>query len=283
MDVGGGLGIDYDGSQTDFESSVNYTLQEYANDVVYHIQNVCDEAEVPHPTIITESGRAIAAYHSVLVFNVLGVTGFGEEEVPQELPEDAEQPLIDLLETYTALSAKNLLESFHDAQQALDSALNLFSLGYLPLQQRSLAENIYWAICRRIQKMAKELDYFPEELEGAGQPAVGYVLLQLLVVPEHARQLGGEAAVPDHADPPPGRGADAPRRARRYLLRFRRQDRPVHRSPRREEDPSSAPVQWEAYYPGAFLVGAYQEILGDLHNLFGDTNAVHVRWATTTR
>src|SRR5215470_12347372 len=117
MDVGGGLGIDYDGSQTDFESSVNYTLQEYANDVVYHIQSVCDEAEVEHPIIISESGRAIAAYHSVLVFNVLGVTGFGEEEIPQELPEDAEQPLVDLLLTYKNLSTKKMLEPFHDAQQ----------------------------------------------------------------------------------------------------------------------------------------------------------------------
>src|SRR5271169_4886984 len=165
LDVGGGLGIDYDGSQTDFESSVNYTLQEYANDVVYHIQNVCDEAEVPHPTIVTESGRAIAAYHSVLVFNVLGVSGYGENGV-EAIPEDAEQPLIDLKETLRALSSKNLLESFHDAQQSLDSALNLFSLGYLPLVQRSLAENYYWAICRRIHRMAKELDYFPEDLEG---------------------------------------------------------------------------------------------------------------------
>jgi arginine decarboxylase len=165
MDVGGGLGIDYDGSQTDFESSVNYTLQEYANDVVYHIQQVCDEAEVPHPTIISESGRAIAAYHSVLVFNVVGVTGFGEEEVPRELSDEVEQPLFDLLETSKSLSSKNLLESFHDAQQALDSALNLFSLGYLPLNQRSMAENLYWAICRRIQRMAKGLDPYPEELE----------------------------------------------------------------------------------------------------------------------
>src|SRR6202162_6296574 len=125
LDVGGGLGIDYDGSQTDFESSVNYTLQEYANDVVYHIQNVCDEAEVPHPIIVSESGRAIAAYHSVLVFNVLGVTGPGDEEVPQDLPGDPEQPLIDLAETYRGLSAKNVLESYHDAQQALDTRLNL--------------------------------------------------------------------------------------------------------------------------------------------------------------
>src|SRR6266403_999921 len=110
MDVGGGLGIDYDGSQTDFESSVNYTLQAYANDVVYHVQNVCDEAEVPHPTIVSESGRAVAAYHSVLVFNVLGVTGFGDGESMPEIPDDVEQPLIDLKETLRALSNKNLLE-----------------------------------------------------------------------------------------------------------------------------------------------------------------------------
>src|SRR6201999_1720748 len=115
LDVGGGLGIDYDGSQTDFESSVNYTLQEYANDIVYHIQNVCDESNVPHPTIVTESGRAIAAYHSVLVFNVLRVSGLGDEEVPQELPPDPEQPLTDLLETYRSVTQRNLLEAYHDA------------------------------------------------------------------------------------------------------------------------------------------------------------------------
>src|SRR5947209_10732426 len=166
LDVGGGLGIDYDGSQTDFESSVNYTLEEYARDVVYHIQSICDEAEVPHPNIVSESGRAVAAYHSVLVFNVLGVSGFGEAELPGSLPEDSEQPLIDLFETNRSITKKNLLESYHDAQQALDSALNLFSLGYLTLQQRSLAENFYWAICRKIHKYASELDLFPEELEG---------------------------------------------------------------------------------------------------------------------
>src|SRR6202050_5722777 len=107
MDVGGGLGSGYAGSHTAFESSVNYTLQEYANDVVYHIQSVCDEAEVPHPIIVSESGRAIAAYHSVLVFNVLGVTGFGDGESAPEIPEDAEQPLIDLKETLRGLSSKN--------------------------------------------------------------------------------------------------------------------------------------------------------------------------------
>src|SRR5262249_5797727 len=106
MDVGGGLGIDYDGSQTDFESRVNYTLQEYANDVVYHIQNVCDEAEIPHPMIVSESGRAIAAYHSCLVFNVLGVTGFGDAETLPEMGEDVEQPVLDLKDTFKSLSNK---------------------------------------------------------------------------------------------------------------------------------------------------------------------------------
>src|SRR5690349_12259621 len=165
LDVGGGLGIDYDGSQTDFESSVNYTLQEYANDVVYHIQAVCDESGLAHPTIVSESGRAITAYHSALVFNVLGVAGYGDEEV-RELPAEPEQPLIDLQETYRSLSSKNMLESYHDSQQALDQALNLFSLGYLPLEQRCLAENLFWSICRRVQKLARDLDDVPEEFEG---------------------------------------------------------------------------------------------------------------------
>src|SRR5205823_9324702 len=110
--------------------------------------------------------RAIAAYHSVLVFNVLGVAGMGDSGVPTELPSEAEQPLIDLAETLRGLTAKNLLESYHDAQQALDQALNLFSLGYLSLEQRCIAENLYWAISRRIQRQARELDYYPEELEG---------------------------------------------------------------------------------------------------------------------
>ncbi|MEK7752382.1 MAG: biosynthetic arginine decarboxylase [Acidobacteriota bacterium] len=276
MDVGGGLGIDYDGSQTDFESSVNYTLQEYANDVVYHIQNVCDEAEVPHPTIVSESGRAIAAYHSALVFNVLGVSGFGEEDIPQELPEDAEQPLADLLETFRGLSAKNLLESFHDSQQALDSALNLFSLGYLPLKQRSMAENLYWAICRRIQRMAKELEYFPEELEGlegmlSDTYFCNFSLFQSMPDSWAVKQLF--PILPIHRlEEPPARHAvlgdiscDSDGKVDQFIdRRDVKKTLPLH------------PFNGEPYYLGAFLVGAYQEILGDLHNLFGDTNAVHV-------
>jgi arginine decarboxylase len=275
LDVGGGLGIDYDGSQTDFESSVNYTLQEYANDVVYHIQNVCEEAEVPHPTIISESGRAIAAYHSVLVFNVLGVSGFGDETVPA-IPEDAEQPLIDLQETFKSLSSKNLLEAFHDAQQSLDSALNLFSLGYLPLAQRSQAENLYWSICRRIHKLAKELDYFPEELEAldgmlSDTYFCNFSLFQSVPDSWAVKQLFPIMPihrldeVPTHAGVLGDISCDSDGKVDQFIdRRDVKRTLPLHAF-------NGAP-----YILGAFLVGAYQEILGDLHNLFGDTNAVHV-------
>ncbi len=277
LDVGGGLGIDYDGSQTDFESSVNYTLQEYANDVVHHIQNVCDEAEMPHPTIVTESGRAIAAYHSVLVFNVLGVSGYGGDEIPKQVPDDYEQPVIDLLDTYRELTTKNLLESFHDAQQSLDSALNLFSLGYLPLEQRCVAENLYWAICRRIQRMADKLEYYPEELEGldfmlSETYFCNFSLFQSMPDSWAVKQLF--PIMPIHRlDEPPTRHAvlgdiscDSDGKVEQFIDR-----RDVKKTLQLH------PFDGRPYLLGAFLVGAYQEILGDLHNLFGDTNAVHVR------
>jgi arginine decarboxylase len=275
MDVGGGLGIDYDGSQTDFESSVNYTLQEYANDVVYHIQNVCDEAEVQHPTIVTESGRAIAAYHSVLVFNVLGVSGFGDESF-ELVSEDAEQPLIDLQEAYKSLSSKNLLESFHDAQQSLDSALNLFSLGYLPLVQRSQVEKLYWAICRRIHRMAKELEYYPEELEPldgmlSDTYFCNFSLFQSMPDSWAVKQLFPIMPIHRLNEMPSRSGVlgdiscDSDGKIDQFIdRRDVKKTLPLH------------PFNGEPYLLGAFLVGAYQEILGDLHNLFGDTHAVHV-------
>lgn len=276
LDVGGGLGIDYDGSQTDFESSVNYTLQEYANDVVYHIQNVCDEADVPHPIIVSESGRAIVAYHSALVFNVVGVTGFGEEEVQLPVPEEAEQPVLDLQETFRGLSPKNLLESYHDAQQALDAALNLFSLGYLPLQQRSLAENLYWAICRRVFNHAKELDFFPEELEGlegllADTYFCNFSLFQSMPDSWAIKQLFPIMPIHRLKEAPTHRGVlgdiscDSDGKVDQFIdRRDVKRTLPLHT------------FNDHPYYLGAFLLGAYQEILGDLHNLFGDTNAVHV-------
>ncbi len=281
LDVGGGLGIDYDGSQTDFESSVNYTLDEYANDVVHHIQNVCDDAEVPHPTIISESGRAVTAYHSCLMFNVLGVTGFGDHEVPMEIREDFEQPLIDLVLTYKSLTAKNLLESHHDAQQSLDSALNMFSLGFLSLEQRSMAENLYWNISRRILQVAKGLDYFPEELEGlesllSDTYFCNFSLFQSMPDSWAIKQLF--PVMPIHQlDEKPTRHAvlgdiscDSDGKIDRFIdRRDVKHTLPLHQ------------FTGQNYYLGAFLIGAYQEILGDLHNLLGDTNAVHVHLTET--
>jgi arginine decarboxylase len=276
LDVGGGLGIDYDGSQTDFESSVNYTLQEYANDVVYHVQSVCDDAQVPHPAIISESGRAVAAYHSVLVFNVLGVTGFGDAENAPEVTDDMEQPLIDMRETFRGLSNKNLLESFHDVQQALDSALHLFSLGYLPIQQRSLAENLYWIICRRIHKLASQLDYFPEELEGlesllSDTYFCNFSLFQSMPDSWAVKQLFPVMPIHRLQEEPRRRGiigdisCDSDGKIDQFIdRRDVKKVLPLH------------DFNGQQYFLGAFLVGAYQEILGDLHNLFGDTNAVHV-------
>src|SRR5947209_6921558 len=166
LDVGGGLGIDYDGSQTDFESSVNYTLQEYANDVVFRIKSVCDESGVPHPAIISESGRAVVANHSMLVFDVLGVSNFDRYTVPPEIPSDAPQQVSDLFSMCRELSKKNLLESYHDAVQIMDEALNAFNLGALSIESRALVECLFWAVCGKTLRLVRELDYTPEELTG---------------------------------------------------------------------------------------------------------------------
>jgi len=276
LDVGGGLGVDYDGSQTNFESSANYTLQEYANDVVYHVQSVCDEAGVAHPTIVSESGRAVVAYHSALVFGVLGVAGQGENDVPLQLPEDAEQPLLDLLDTYQNVTVRNVLEGYHDASQALDMAMNLFAGGYLPLVQRSMAENLFWAICHKIQRLSKQLEFVPEELEGLDAMLsdtyfCNFSLFQSMPDSWAIKQLF--PVMPIHRlNERPTRHAvlgditcDSDGKIEQFIdRRDVKRTLPLH------------PFNGEPYYLGAFLLGAYQEILGDMHNLFGDTNAVHV-------
>jgi arginine decarboxylase len=278
LDVGGGLGVDYDGSQTNFESSMNYTLEEYANDVIYHVQSVCDEVGVPHPTIVSESGRAVVAYHSVLVFNVLGVAGFGDEAAMPSAPsEEHEQPIVDLIETYQTLTARNALEAYHDAQQALDIALGLFNGGYLPLQQRSLAENLYWAICAKLQRLVQQMDDVPEDLQGLDEALSdtyfgnfslfqsipdSWAIKQLFpVMPIHrlAQRPTAHAVIGDIT-------CDSDGKIDQFIdRRDVKKSLPLH------------PFTGDPYYLGVFLVGAYQEILGDLHNLFGDTHAVHVR------
>jgi len=276
LDVGGGLGVDYDGSQTNFESSMNYTLEEYANDVVYHVQTVCDEAGVPHPTIISESGRAVVAYHSVLVFNVLGVSGFGDEKVPTTGDPEWEQPLLDLIETYNNVTARNALEAFHDAQQALDMALSLFSGGYLPLVQRSMAENLFWAICTRLQRLTQSMPEVPEDLQNLDEQLsdtyfCNFSLFQSIPDSWAIKQLFPVMPIHRLEEKPTNHAVlgditcDSDGKLDRFVdRRDVKKTLPLHAA-------SGAP-----YYLGVFLVGAYQEILGDLHNLFGDTHAVHV-------
>ncbi|MGE3705825.1 MAG: biosynthetic arginine decarboxylase [Vicinamibacterales bacterium] len=276
MDVGGGLGVDYDGSQTNFESSVNYTLQEYANDVVYHLQTVCDEAKVPHPTIISESGRAVVAHHSLLVFNVLGVSGFGNGDFPIVATPEMEQPLVDLIETYNSLTTRNATESYHDAQQALDMAMNLFSGGYLPLDQRSQAENLYWAICVKLQKIIQGQDEVPEDLQNLDDSLsdtyfCNFSLFQSIPDSWAIKQLF--PIMPIH------RLNERPTQHAVLGDITCDSDGKIDQFIDRRDVKKSLPLHafnGSPYYLGVFLVGAYQEILGDLHNLYGDTHAVHV-------
>lgn len=281
LDVGGGLGVDYDGSQSDTASSVNYTMQEYANDVVYHIQSVCDEASVDHPQIFSESGRAIAAQHSVLVLETLGVTSQVSHDLPEWAsadgpPQHFEQPVQDLWYSYRDLVSGNVMESFHDAQSALDLCMNLFSGGYLPLEQRVAAETLYFAICRRVRELKFDDDHIPEDLTNLNR-----MLSDIYFANFSLFQSLPDAWAIDHLFPimPIHRLNEKPTRhavlgditcdsdgkvdsfvcgeGRRTTLRLH-------------------PINDQPYLLGVFMVGAYQEILGDLHNLFGDTHAVHI-------
>jgi len=277
IDVGGGLGVDYDGSQTNFESSMNYTLEEYANDVVYHIQTVCDEASIPHPTIVSESGRAVVAYHSALVFNVLGVSGFGDEKVPTTPNQDWEQPILDLVETYNNVTSRNALEAFHDAQQALDMALSLFNGGYLPLEQRSMAENLFWATCTKLQRITQSMSEVPEDLQNLEETLsdtyfCNFSLFQSIPDSWAIKQLFPVMPIHRLNEKPTNHAVlgDITCDSDGKLDRF------VDRRDVKKTLPLHSCNGHDPYYLGVFLVGAYQEILGDLHNLFGDTHAVHV-------
>ncbi|WP_020473518.1 biosynthetic arginine decarboxylase [Zavarzinella formosa] len=277
LDVGGGLGIDYDGSQTDFESSVNYTLQEYANDVIFRVKAVCDETGVPHPTIISESGRAVVAYHSVLVFDVLGTSNFDKCVAPDEIPEDSPQPIRDLFTIHKEMNKRNFLESYHDSTQAIEETLNLFNLGYMAIEQRALAERLFWAVGRKIQRLFKELDYVPEELTN----------LETMLSDTYFCNFSVFQSMPDSwaikqlfPMMPIHRLGEAP--TRRAVLgditcdSDGKIDQFIDRRDVRGTLELHPHIIGEPYYLAGFLVGAYQEILGDLHNLFGDTNAVHI-------
>ncbi len=279
LDVGGGLGVDYDGSQTNFSSSMNYTMQEYANDIIYGMKEICDSEEVPHPHIVSESGRAAVAHHAVLVVDVLGTTEFTHKAVSDTLPDDAEPVVRNLLATYKELTRKNLLEAYHDAVDFKEESLQLFSLGHLSLEQRVLAEDIFWSICHRVLKLSRDMEHPPEELEGLERTLSDTYFCNFSVF----QSLPDSWAI-DHLFPvmPIHRLTEEP--TRRAVLA----DITCDSDGKLEEfigrrDVKHVlelhPLRGDDYYIGIFLVGAYQEILGDLHNLFGDTNDVQVSLA----
>ena len=284
IDVGGGLGIDYDGSGTNFPSSMNYTLNEYASDVVYRVGSVCNARNIPHPLIISESGRAIAAHHSVLIFNVLGrsaldrfrVDGRDAEEFGGEsaLP----QPVRDLLDAYRNIDERRLVECYHDALTARDQALQMFNLGLLSLEFRGLTERLYWASCARIRDVCRRLGRFPEELEDLENVLsdtyfCNFSIFQSLPDSWAIDQLFPIMPIHRLCELPSRKAVladitcDSDGKVDRFVG-----PRDVKRTLELHE-----PIAGEDYYLGAFLVGAYQETLGDLHNLFGDTNVVHIK------
>ncbi len=276
IDVGGGLAVDYDGSQTNFPSSTNYTMQEYANDIVAHVMDACDAAGVPHPTIISESGRALVAHHSALIFNVLGTTELAAGRVPESLPEDAPDVLYNLHECYQHITRKNIQEAFHDAMHYREEAMTLFKLGYLSLVGRSQVETLFWNCCRRILKIVRNLAWVPEELQPLERALSDTYFCNFSTfqsVPDFwaVGQLFPVAPIHRLGEEPTRRGTiaditcDSDGKVDRFIdLRDVKDVLELH------------PPQGEDYYIGMFLTGAYQEILGDMHNLFGDTNAVHV-------
>jgi arginine decarboxylase len=280
IDVGGGLGVDYDGSKTDFGSSINYGLQEYANDVVFHIKEICDAAGVEHPTIISESGRAMVAYHSVLVFNIIGWSGFARFDLPAELT-DADRktmpaPVVQLFETFQGVSEQNFMEYYHDAQLSKDAVLNLFNLGYCSLEHRSLAERLYFGICSKVLNIVRKLDYVPDEFHGleamlSDTYFCNYSIFQSMPDSWAIDQLFPIMPIHRLNEEPTCRGiladitCDSDGKVDRFIdRRHVKSVLELH------------PYDGNDYCVAAFLVGAYQEILGDLHNLLGDTNAVHV-------
>jgi arginine decarboxylase len=277
FDAGGGLGVDYDGSQTNFASSMNYTLQEYANDLVFALQEICDASDVPHPTIVTESGRAVVAHHSMLVMDILGVGEFDVGKAPDTLPEDAHRVVKNLLDEYREISTKNLREAYHDAVEYREEALSLFALGSLSLTERMIAEDIFWAICQKILNMVRDLREIPEEFDGLERALsdtyfCNFSMFQSLPDIWAIDQLF--PVMPIHR-----LDEEPTRRAVLADITCDSDGKIDHFIDRRDVKNvlELHPVNpGDDYYMGVFLVGAYQEILGDLHNLFGNTNTVHV-------
>jgi arginine decarboxylase len=276
LDVGGGLGVDYDGSQTNFESSMNYSMQEYANDIVFSMQELCDADSIPHPTIVSESGRAVVAHHACLIIDILGVSEFDVGRVPEKVHEDAPPVVRNLVDAFREVSRKNFLEVYHDALEYKDECLTLFALGHLSLSERVIAEEAFWGICQKILRIIRELKEVPEELEGLEKALAdtyfcNFSMFQSLPDSWAIDQLFPIVPIHRHNEEPVRRAVladitcDSDGKIDNFIDR-RDVKHVLELHPFRDED----------YHLGIFLVGAYQEILGDLHNLFGDTNTVIV-------
>jgi arginine decarboxylase len=276
LDVGGGLAVDYDGSSTNFHSSANYSMQEYANDVVFAVQQACDEKGIPHPDIVSESGRALTAHHAILVFDVLDVSS-QTVEAPAGAEKHEDTTIANLVQILREVSLKNFQESYHDALQLKEEAISLFNLGYLDLKGRAIAENLFWAICDKIRLIVNTLEYVPEELMGLERALADTYYCNFSVfqsAPDHwaVKQLFPTMPIHRLNERPTRRAiladltCDSDGKVDKFIdLRDVKNVLEVH------------PITpGRPYYMAMFLVGAYQEILGDLHNLFGDTNAIHV-------
>jgi arginine decarboxylase len=284
IDVGGGLGVDYDGSKTKSDFSVNYDLQEYANTVVYRIMSGCDEDEVPHPTIVTEAGRALVSHHSVLVCNVLSANRVDRYAIPAAEAEagladldDVPRAVEEMVEALQSVGPDRLIESYHDVVQAREEALTLFRVGLLDLEMRALVDRLFWSTCLEINRYMQDLEPVPEELQE----------LDLRLSDTYFCNLSVFQSLPDcwaigQVFPimPIHRLDEEPdRRATLVDITCDSDGKIDHFIDLEDVAPTLAlhPLrEGERYYLGVFLAGAYQETLGDLHNLFGDTNLVHV-------
>ncbi|HEY9752884.1 MAG TPA: biosynthetic arginine decarboxylase [Coleofasciculaceae cyanobacterium] len=276
LDVGGGLGVDYDGSKTNFYASKNYSIQNYANDIVAEVKEACTERNVPPPTLVSESGRAIASHQSVLVFNVLGTS-----DVPTDAPEPPQEKehliIRNLYETYQSISEENYQETYHDAAQFKEEAISLFNFGYLSLPERARAERLYWACCGKILQIVRQQDYVPDDLEDLEQIMASIYYINLSVFQSAPDSWAIDQLFPimpiHRLDEEPTQRAtladltcDSDGKIDQFIdLRDVKHVLELH-----------AIKPGEPYYLGMFLNGAYQEIMGNLHNLFGDSNAVHI-------
>ncbi|MDK9707190.1 MAG: biosynthetic arginine decarboxylase [Desulforhopalus sp.] len=277
LDLGGGLAVDYDGSQSNFLSSRNYSLDEYCTDIIDAVMTTLDEQGIDHPIIITETGRALVAYYSVLLFNVLDRTLFEPDPLPSELPKDCHPQLANMLESLSGLSIRNIQETLNDTIFYRDEVRQLFNHGKITLRERALAENIFWTTLNRIRQTARELKNAPAEISEIERLLsdiyyCNFSLFQSLPDSWAIDQLF--PVMPIHRlGEKPTRNAiladitcDCDGKIDRFVDRFgAKRFLPLHELKESEE-----------YYLGVFLVGAYQETLGDLHNLLGDTNVVTV-------